>query len=117
LNRKAGITIKLLAAVTSFRKSLSYRQHVLLISIAIWATVVGGSYISAGFGHVMWALFILIAYLSVVILVIFLYLLPAYVGRKKRNFNAIFVLNLLLGWTVLGWVIALVWACTVDSEK
>jgi G:T-mismatch repair DNA endonuclease (very short patch repair protein) len=46
-----------------------------------------------------------------------LYFLPAIVGRKKRNRRAITVLNLLLGWTILGWVIALVWACTVDSEK
>jgi hypothetical protein len=36
------------------------------------------------------------------------------VGRKKRNATAIFALNLLLGWTVLGWVAALVWAVTSD---
>lgn len=34
---------------------------------------------------------------------------------KKRNAGAIFVLNLLLGWTVIGWIVALVWALTVDS--
>jgi hypothetical protein len=45
------------------------------------------------------------------------YFLPAILGRNKRNANAILVLNLLTGWTILGWIIALVWACTVDSEK
>jgi|SRR6185312_1958262 len=47
-----------------------------------------------------------------------IYFAPALVAhsRKKRNFSAILVLNLLTGWTFLGWVIALVWACTVDPE-
>jgi hypothetical protein len=43
-----------------------------------------------------------------------LYFLPAILGRKKRNVTAIFTLNLLLGWTVIGWVVALVWALTVE---
>jgi hypothetical protein len=34
--------------------------------------------------------------------------------RKKRNATAILALDLLLGWTVLGWVAALVWALTRD---
>jgi Superinfection immunity protein len=41
-----------------------------------------------------------------------LYFLPALLaqGRTHPNLGAIFALNLLLGWTLLGWVIALVWA-------
>ena len=38
------------------------------------------------------------------------YFLPAILGRRKRNARAIFVLNLLVGWTFLGWVGALIWA-------
>lgn len=30
--------------------------------------------------------------------------------RHGRSVGGIFLLNLLLGWTVIGWVIALVWA-------
>jgi hypothetical protein len=45
---------------------------------------------------------------------LFIYFLPTYIGRKKRNITAIFVLNLLLGWTFVGWVVALVWAVSVD---
>jgi hypothetical protein len=43
---------------------------------------------------------------------ILFYFIPTLVaiGCKHRNGTAIFVLNLLLGWTFLGWVIALVWA-------
>lgn len=44
-----------------------------------------------------------------------IYFIPTIAGRKKRNANAIFALNLLLGWTVLGWVAALVWALTSEQ--
>lgn len=45
----------------------------------------------------------------------FIYFLPTAVGWKKRNASAIFVLNLLLGWTLIGWVVALVWATTNEA--
>ncbi|WP_204117398.1 superinfection immunity protein [Paraburkholderia sp. C35] len=43
-----------------------------------------------------------------------LYFSPTFVAvhRKHPNRVAIFVLNLMLGWTLLGWVGALVWAYT-----
>jgi|SRR5208282_1226598 len=44
------------------------------------------------------------------------YFLPSMIGNQKRNAGAIFMLNLFLGWTLLGWVIALVWACTKDND-
>jgi hypothetical protein len=42
------------------------------------------------------------------------YLLPTLVAawRSHHQTKAIFALNLLLGWTLVGWVIALVWALT-----
>jgi hypothetical protein len=45
-----------------------------------------------------------------------LYFLPTIVafGRGKRDAVSILVLNLLLGWTAIGWVIALVWALRQD---
>lgn len=45
------------------------------------------------------------------------YFFPTIIGWKKRNVMAIFVLNLTLGWTLIGWVVALIWAVTVDQEK
>jgi Superinfection immunity protein len=52
------------------------------------------------------------------VILILLYLIPGLVALKRnhRNRNAIGVLNLLLGWTVLGWIVALVWANTADVE-
>ena len=44
------------------------------------------------------------------------YFLPTIIGFRKRNAGAIFVLNLLLGWTIVGWIVALVWALTQDVE-
>jgi len=47
-----------------------------------------------------------------------LYCLPWIVAkaRHKRNVTAIAVLNILAGWTFLGWLIALVWALLVEDR-
>jgi hypothetical protein len=52
-----------------------------------------------------------------VVLLLFLYFVPTFVagGRGHRQAVAIGVLNALLGWTVVGWVGALVWACMKDK--
>ncbi len=46
------------------------------------------------------------------ILIITLYFLPTIIGWNHKQFAAIFLLNLLLGWTGLGWIIALIWSVT-----
>jgi Superinfection immunity protein len=45
---------------------------------------------------------------------LFLYFVPALVAwyRGHRQTPAITVLNLLAGWTFVGWLIAMVWSCT-----
>jgi Superinfection immunity protein len=52
--------------------------------------------------------------LSITILCFCVYFYPTIwaKGKKHHNLGAIFALNLLLGWTFLGWVGALVWALT-----
>lgn len=45
---------------------------------------------------------------------ILLYFLPSIIGRDKRDSTGIFLLNLFLGWTVIGWIIALIWACAAQ---
>ena len=44
-----------------------------------------------------------------------LYFLPSFVGWKKRSSGAIIALNVLLGWTAIGWIVALIWALTADQ--
>ena len=45
-----------------------------------------------------------------------LYFLPTIVAvlREKHDKVAIFMVNFLLGWSLIGWVVALVWACKND---
>jgi hypothetical protein len=44
-----------------------------------------------------------------------LYFLPSFIGWNKRSSGAIIALNILLGWTFIGWVVALVWSLTADQ--
>ena len=45
-------------------------------------------------------------------IVLIVYFIPGLCAgfRNHRNTNAIFILNTFLGWTFIGWVVALVWA-------
>jgi len=45
-----------------------------------------------------------------------LYFLPSIIAfaRNKRDTTSILLLNFFLGWTAIGWIIALVWAVKVD---
>lgn len=45
------------------------------------------------------------------------YFAPAWIGRYKGSFWSIFVLNFLFGWTIFGWLIALIWSVTPDRSK
>ena len=45
------------------------------------------------------------------------YFLPAIVGfaRSKRDAGRILLLNFFLGWTAIGWIVALVWALRQEA--
>jgi hypothetical protein len=43
------------------------------------------------------------------------YLLPSIIGLRKRNALAIFLLNLLTGWTGIGWIAALIWSVMKEA--
>jgi len=47
-----------------------------------------------------------------------LHFLPTIIAgvRHARNFGWILVINLLLSWTVIGWIVALIWAIR-DTPK
>jgi uncharacterized membrane protein len=48
----------------------------------------------------------------ILLILLVMYFLPAIIAfsRSRHNKGAILVLNLFLGWTVLGWVVSMVWA-------
>jgi hypothetical protein len=87
-----------------------YNRIVLLTALAL--PIVGVAAIcSDATGNNAFPLFILIGVLAL------LYFVPAMVAHKykRRQRVAITVLNVLLGWTFIGWVGALVWACINDE--
>ena len=51
--------------------------------------------------------------------VMWMYFLPALIAgiRRHRNRLAIGVMNLILGWTAVGWIICLVWCLTCNVDR
>lgn len=69
-------------------------------------------------GGVGWQELVILALgFFVVVGLLLLYLLPAIIAFRKRHPNrwVIFLLNLLLGGTVIIWVVVLIWALTMPA--
>ena len=64
---------------------------------------------------------IFICLLSLIISVpsVALYFLPYLIANKREHqqTRAIYILNIFAGWTVVAWIVALIWAHTVPSEN
>ena len=60
-----------------------------------------------------------VSLLVALFLLIVVYPLPTYIAfrRQKRNAVAILALNVLVGWTFIGWVAAFIWALTRDHQR
>ena len=55
--------------------------------------------------------------LLIIVAVILIYFVPSFVAfGRERNGGAI-VLNLFLGWTLVGWVVALAWAASLPRKE
>ena len=85
--------------------------YLLLASICImayWSRETPTSFDFA-LGHGLWLA-------AEIYLVGMVYFLPTIIAstNHKKNAKAIYTLNLLLGWTFLGWVVAAVWASMKD---
>lgn len=57
--------------------------------------------------------------MEILILLALLHFLPTFIAllRGHHNAFAIFLTNLLLGWTVIGWVVALIWSVTASERR
>jgi hypothetical protein len=51
-----------------------------------------------------------------IVLAACLYFIPTIVGWNTKSQTGILIVNLFFGWTLLGWVIALVWAVASPRE-
>lgn len=47
-----------------------------------------------------------------IVVAIGFYFLPSIIAWNKKDSGAIIAINLFLGWTFIGWIIALIWALT-----
>jgi drug/metabolite transporter (DMT)-like permease len=92
--------------------------------IKIWAVIGAGFSVVCFFAWLFWGHWdgISSGFLSGLIIVALIivslafYFLPTYIAIKRNHKNtlAILALNLLMGWTFVGWVIALVWSLKND---
>ncbi len=57
--------------------------------------------------------------IAFVLLFLMMYFVPSFVAwvNRHKQFTAIVVLNIGLGWTTIGWMAALVWACIKTPTK
>jgi len=63
--------------------------------------------------EILWTIFPII----LVIVILIAYFIPTFIARDKENFRKIAVLNIIAGWTILGWVGALYWAISSNATQ
>jgi hypothetical protein len=68
--------------------------------------------------EVMAALFLVLGIVGLAVAAV-VYMLPSIVAARRNHHQspAICILNVFLGWTLLGWAAALVWACTATPGR
>jgi len=54
--------------------------------------------------------------MTLLVLMALLYFLPTLIGHNKRAAGMIFLVNLLTGWTIVGWFATLIWACVAEPR-
>lgn len=61
----------------------------------------------------------LLLFICLIFLFLFIYFVPTFLADEcsTKKFKAVLVFNILLGWTVIGWVVAIIWAVTGNNEE
>jgi Na+/proline symporter len=55
-------------------------------------------------------------WLIIFVIILIPYFIPSVIAKKTSNAVPIFLLNLFLGWTFIGWIGALIWALNSNSN-
>ena len=57
--------------------------------------------------------------LSAFICGIAMYFLPAIIAHHRQHVSAgaILLINLLLGWSIIGWIVCFAWACSCNTRQ
>lgn len=58
----------------------------------------------------------MITTIIIILIIIFIYFIPSMIAKNKRDFPAIFLLNIFLGWTWFIWLVCIMWAL-LSKEK
>jgi hypothetical protein len=66
-----------------------------------------------------WEIVNLVLILPGIILYLIIYFLPSIISywQSKSAIKKIFIVNLLLGWTVIGWIVSFVWAISENQSQ
>ena len=48
-------------------------------------------------------------------LALFPYFIPSLIAFRTKSFKKICISNLLFGWTIIGWIVTLIWACNARN--
>lgn len=51
-----------------------------------------------------------------IVIGVLVYFIPSFVAHGKVHFKGILLLNIFLGWTLLGWLASLIWAVTSPRD-
>ena len=57
--------------------------------------------------------------LALLVIGLILYFLPTFIAMSRGKANGtggVFFVNLLLGWSVIGWFVAFIWACSGSTS-
>jgi hypothetical protein len=56
--------------------------------------------------------------MTIIMTLFIMYWLPTIIAIARQAHSAlgVFILNFLLGWTILGWIIALVWSLAAENR-
>ncbi len=89
-------------------------QRILVVAGAIWLFLLVLSALDFAFLNVLAGTSKVLFQIVAVITGVLVYFIPSFVAiaRQHPSTTAIFALNLFLGWSFIGWVVALVWSLT-----
>ncbi|MDE0509511.1 MAG: superinfection immunity protein [Gammaproteobacteria bacterium] len=111
-------TINLLSKLT-YKLTIFAILVLVLDSLLLLFWLDAATLITAMFSFVYYPFvnFIIILFIFGAVAVV--YFAPSIIAktRKHRNLPALFVLNLLTGWSLLGWVASLVWSLWRDTRN
>lgn len=99
---------RLLAPPVEAKKTPTKRPGIWLAwGVIATSFIIGAAYGGSG-GAILAAMFVQ-----------FFYLLPAFLAYQRAHpqRHAIFLINLFLGWTAIGWIGALVWSVSSSRKK